>query len=116
MLKIKSFENFKGGPKLVIVGAAEDYLRASAYLSGKESATLNDKNFATYYETKLTSPSQLCINKKECADLAEIFLHFGSDPGGYHDYYDTEALGAEMELLISIGEYPDSLFEEEDDE
>lgn len=90
MLKIRCFSDFKGAPyMLVIAGKEEDYLQAATYLANKEEATLTDPNFAIYYETKLISRDLMRINKKECMELAEIFMRFGSDQGGhYHNYYD----------------------------
>lgn len=120
MLKIKCFEGFDNGySQILISGEAEDYLRAANYLRNKEHTRLDDPNFAAYYESKFVSLEQLYINEQECKDLAEMFERFGRDPSRGHDYYSTKALknismDISMDIMISIGEYSDAIFEEED--
>jgi len=98
MLKMKYFEEFKSDRQLVILGNAQEYLRAGTMLANKETAILNDPDFAIYYDTKLLTQWQLYINKKECEELSEIFLRCGSNPGQYHYYYETEALEREFRI------------------
>ena len=113
MLKIKCFRNFKGGDHVVVVGEDEDYLRASEFLHNKEFAYLNDPKIAIYYETSIISNENLYLTKEECQGLVEIFYSLGiRRTGGCHYYFETQALGEEVELLISHHEYDNRIFEE----
>jgi hypothetical protein len=112
MLKIKCMEEFDGpDSQLLISGDAEAFLRTSRILSDKEYAYLNDPTFVKYYDTGIIPLNLLRINKKECAELAEIFYNISSQ-GSCHYYYDIETLD-DIELKISHKEYPDDIFEEE---
>jgi hypothetical protein len=51
----------------------------------------------------------LKINRKECAELAQIFAEIISG-GSCHYYYDIKSL-PEIELKISHEEYSDKIFE-----
>ena len=116
MLKVKYFKEFKNHePFIVVDGTSEDYLRAAQFLENKRSAYLNDSEISTYYESSSISSKELYLTRQECLDLAEIFYDLSTrNKSGCHDYYQTQALGEDIELLITYYEYPQTIFEEED--
>ncbi len=118
MLKIKCFRSFGGWGKctLLICGNKESFNRAAEYLKDKDGASLDDPNFAQYYDNDVITRDRLKLTKKECKELSEMF-HRMQFADGYHNYYDTEALDDDLlylEIRMSHGEYPDEIFEKWD--
>lgn len=115
MLKIKCFRDFHGyGVSVVLIcGDATSFDRAAKYLANKDGASLDDPNFAIYYDNDIITRDMLKINKKECAELSGLFYDMQFQKKR-HDYYDIQTLEhlLDVELKISHGEYPDKIFEE----
>jgi len=111
-LAFRDFHGY-GVSVLLICGDAISFDRAAKYLANKEEASLDDPNFAIYYDNDIITRDRLKLNKKDCAELSAMF-HRMQFAKGYHNYYDTAAMDdlLYVDLKMSHGEYPDKIFEE----
>lgn len=108
MLRIKYFEEFKGEQPFVVILADKQALKkAYDFFKSKQGAFLDDRTVTEFSDISPLANSRLYLTPDECQEIAEHFrnLHDSPEPG--HAYFDTEALGDEVEIIISHMEYID---------
>ena len=106
MLRVKYFEKFKGdNPFLVVISDKQGLSVAYHFFKDKQGAFLNDSAVTEFSKITPLDADNLFLNSNECQEIAQHFknLDDANEPG--HAYLDTEALGDEIEMIISYGEY-----------
>ena len=110
MLKIKYFESFKDDlPFVVITSDREGLISASRFFGQQNGAFLNDASVTEFSDVAPLQKQQLYLNAIECKKLAQHFRNLYEINEARHSYFDIEALGDEIEVIISFMEY-DNLF------
>lgn len=110
MLRLRYFEKFRGGhPFIVIIGDRDGMQRAHDFFSRQGSSSLHDSQVMDFYDLNGLIPERLSLSDQEASDIAELFLGLARSTTAAHIYFDTTALGDDIEILISYGEY-DNLF------
>lgn len=106
MLEIRYIENFQNNfPFLVIVGDKDDMLVAQEFFESADGAYLDDPRITGFIEIGNLSRDRISLNNEECRGIAESFESLANSNESGHHYFDTQALGDEIEIIISCGEY-----------
>jgi len=108
MLRIKYFDEFKNGNPFVVVLADKEGLRAAYnFFKNKQGAFLNDNSITEFCDLATLDDNSLYLNRKECKEISKHFKNLDNINDSRHAYFDTEALGDEIEVIISYLEYDD---------
>ena len=108
MLKIKFFKEFKNNfPFLVIIGTQHDYKEAYNLMLNKKGEYLDNKEIFNVVDIAPLSSNMLYLDEEECKTILNIFLLMSKDNSQGHYYFDSKALGDDIEILISNEEYND---------
>ncbi len=108
MLRIKYFEKFKGDhPFIVVVSDKEGLSSAYDFFKSKEGAFLNDPTITEFSDVTPLDNEMLRLNREECQEIAQHFKNLNDTNKAGHFYFDTKALGNEIEIIISYLEYND---------
>ncbi|PZP85284.1 MAG: hypothetical protein DI582_06220 [Azospirillum brasilense] len=106
MLRMKFFEEFKNGyPFLVIIGDKEGLGAAYRFFASQKEGYLNEPSLVSEADIAPLEQSALFLTEQECEEIAEHFKNLSLADTPSHAYFDTQALGDEVEVMISYGEY-----------
>ncbi|MEM7617631.1 MAG: hypothetical protein AAF195_04545, partial [Pseudomonadota bacterium] len=106
MLRIKYFEEFKNGqPFIVVISDREGLKSANEFFKTKKGAFLNDSKITEFSDITKLNNNSLYLNPKECQEIAQHFNDLYNINEARHVYFDIEALGNEIEVIISYLEY-----------
>lgn len=106
MFRIKYFEEFEGGyPFLVILCDKEGLRAAHEFFLHRKSGYLNDPALAESSDIVPLSQEHCYLNAQECNDISEHFKNLSEAAHPCHAYFDTQALGDKIEIMISYNEY-----------
>lgn len=108
MLRIKYFEEFRANePSLVVLSDKEGLKNAYEFLRNQREAYLDNSVITSFSEIYPLPREALHLTTSDCQKIAPkcIALHKTGNAG--HDYFETKALGEEIEGIISYGEYED---------
>lgn len=106
MLRIKYFSSFKNNhPFLVVIATKDGLRRAYEYFGNSKGAYLNDPEVTEFCNIAPLTRDHLFLSSEECAAIAQHFKDLYDLGAPRHAYFDTVALGDQIEMIISIGEY-----------
>ena len=108
MLRVKYIEDFQDGCSFIIVLAAKDDLRvARDFFENVESAYLDDTRITEFNDIEMLSRDMIYLDTQECREISERFGDLYEFAKSGHSYFDTKALGDDIEIIISYNEYDD---------
>lgn len=108
MLRVKYFESFKNDhPFIVVISDKKGLNAAYEFFRHKKGAFLNDAAITEFSDISPLSQEKLYLNPRECKEIAQHFENLSSVGEARHAYFDIEALGDEIEVIISYLEYDD---------
>ena len=110
MLKIKYFEKFKNDEPFIVITSDKEGLEAAYnFFKDQHGTFLNDNSITEFCEIEPLEDNNLYLNYKECEEIAVHFKNLYDIDESRHAYFDTEALGDDIEIIISYEEH-DNLF------
>ena len=106
MLRIKYFENFLSDePYIVVICDNQGLQKASDSFASQDGAFLNDPSITEYSHITPLQQESLYLSPSECRNIARHFQQLSKSNTPGHSYFDIEALGDEIEVIIYSGEY-----------
>jgi hypothetical protein len=106
MLRIKYFDSFKNNSPFIVVVADKEGLNAAYdFFRHNDRVFLNEESITEFSDIAPLERAMLYLNSTECKEIAQHFRNIYAIDKPGHAYFDTEALGEKIEIIISYLEY-----------